>query len=133
MKIYRKCTSEPYSFLTIDTTLISNNSKIQKKSFISFIKMTLIGELKILDDKIKTNQAKYDLDREAANFFLLLSNELDKYKYLTGEGLEKEDKKEQLLKRLKSIEGGDEEQLKTIQYQLEKQVEILTSKTDKKS
>ena len=133
MKIYRKCTSEPYSFLTIDTTLISNNSKIQKKSFISFIKMTLIGELKILDDKIKTNQAKYDLDREAANFFLLLSNELDKYKYLTGEGLEKEDKKEQLLKRLKSIEGGDEEQLKTIQYQLEKQVEILTSKTDKQS
>ena len=95
--------------------------------------MTLIGELKILDDKIKTNQAKYDLDREAANFFLLLSNELDKYKYLTGEGLEKEDKKEQLLKRLKSIEDGDEEQLKTIQYQLEKQVEILTSKTDKKS
>ena len=94
MKIYRKCTSEPYSFLTIDTTLISNNSKIQKKSFISFIKMTLIGELKILDDKIKTNQAKYDLDREAANFFLLLSNELDKYKYLTGEGLEKEDKKD---------------------------------------
>ena len=56
--------------------------------------MTLIGELKILDDKIKTNQAKYDLDREAANFFLLLSNELDKYKYLTGEGLEKEDKKD---------------------------------------
>ena len=132
MKIYRKCTSEPYSFLTIDTTLISNNSKIQKKSFISFIKMTLIGELKILDDKIKTNQAKYDLDREAANFFLLLSNELDKYKYLTGEGLEKEDKKEQLLKRLKSIEDGDEEQLKTIQYQLEKQVEILTIKTVKK-
>ena len=37
------------------------------------------------------------------------------------------------MKRLKSIEGGDEEQLKTIQYQLEKQVEILTSKTDKKS
>ena len=26
MKIYRKCTSEPYSFLTIDTTLPANNS-----------------------------------------------------------------------------------------------------------
>ena len=25
MKIYRKCTSEPYSFLTIDTTLPANN------------------------------------------------------------------------------------------------------------
>ena len=25
MKIYRKCTSEPYSFLTIDTTLPTND------------------------------------------------------------------------------------------------------------
>ena len=25
MKIYRKCTSEPYSFLTINTTLPANN------------------------------------------------------------------------------------------------------------
>ena len=28
--------------------------------------MTLTDELKILDDKIKANQAQYDLDREAA-------------------------------------------------------------------
>ena len=28
--------------------------------------MTLIDELKILDDKIKVNQAQYDLGREAA-------------------------------------------------------------------
>ena len=27
--------------------------------------MTLTDELKILDDKIKANQAQYDLDREA--------------------------------------------------------------------
>ena len=26
MKAYRKCTKEPYSFLTIDTTLPANNS-----------------------------------------------------------------------------------------------------------
>ena len=26
MKVYRKCTSEPYSFLTIDATLPANNS-----------------------------------------------------------------------------------------------------------
>ena len=25
MKVYRKCTSKPYSFLTIDTTLPANN------------------------------------------------------------------------------------------------------------
>ena len=53
--------------------------------------MTLTGltdELKILDDKIKANQAQYDLDREAAKMSELSSKELDKYKYLTGEDLE---------------------------------------------
>ena len=59
MKIYKKCKSEPYPFLTIDTTLSANNSlRFKKKSFKSFIKMTLTDELKILDDKIKTNQAQ---------------------------------------------------------------------------
>ena len=49
--------------------------------------MTLSDELKILDDKIKANQAQYDLDREAAKISSLLFNELDKYEYLTGEDL----------------------------------------------
>ena len=38
--------------------------------------MTLTDAFKILDDKIKANQAQYDLDREAAKIFAL-SNELD--------------------------------------------------------
>ena len=80
MKIYRKCTSEPYSFLTIDTTLPANSSLI----FYSFIKMTLTNELKILDDKIKANLA-HDLTREAAKISALSSKELDKYEYLSGE------------------------------------------------
>ena len=50
--------------------------------------MTLTDELKILDDKIKANQAQYDLDREAAKTSALSSKELDKYEYLTGEDLE---------------------------------------------
>ena len=33
--------------------------------------MTLTEELKILDDKIKVNQAQYDLDREATRMFAL--------------------------------------------------------------
>ena len=49
--------------------------------------MTLTNELKIPDDKIKANQAEYDLDREAAKFFALSSKELDKYEYLTDENL----------------------------------------------
>ena len=31
--IYRECTAELYSFLVNDTTLASNNPKVQKKSF----------------------------------------------------------------------------------------------------
>ena len=50
--------------------------------------MTLSDELKIRDDKIKTNQAQYDLDREAAKISALSSKELDKYKYLTDGDLE---------------------------------------------
>ena len=50
--------------------------------------MTLTDELKILDDKIKANQAQYDLGREAAKISALSSkNLLGKYEYLTGEGL----------------------------------------------
>ena len=75
------------------------------------------------------NEAQYDLDRKAAKISALSSNNLDKYEYLTGEdlnlkpstveqvkfeyspldniftkGLNKEDKKEGLLKRFKNIE-----------------------------
>ena len=49
--------------------------------------MTLTDELKILDGKIKANQALYNLDRETAKISALSSKELDKYEYLTGEDL----------------------------------------------
>ena len=50
MRIYRKCASEPYSFLTIDITLPTNNSLRFRENL---LKMTLTDELKFLDDKIK--------------------------------------------------------------------------------
>ena len=50
--------------------------------------MTLTDELKIPDDKIKANQAQYDLGREAAKTSALSSKDLlEKYEYLTGEDL----------------------------------------------
>ena len=50
--------------------------------------MALTDQLKILDEKIKVNQAQdRDLDREAAKISALLCKELDKYDYLTGEDL----------------------------------------------
>ena len=49
--------------------------------------MTLTEQVKILDDKIKSNKAQYDLDREAAKISALSSKDLEKYEYLTGEDL----------------------------------------------
>ena len=92
--------------------------------------MTVTDQIKILDRKIKQNEAQYDLDRKAAKISALSSKNLDKYEYLTGEdlnykpstveqakfdysplskffnkGLKEEDKKEGLLKRLKILKA----------------------------
>ena len=51
------------------------------------IKVTVTDQIKILDRKIKQNEAQHDLDRKAAKISALSSNNLDKYNYLTGEDL----------------------------------------------
>ena len=87
MKIYKICTRESYSFLTIDTTLpASDRLRFRKNLFL--IKLTVSDQPKIIDNKIKANQAQYDLKREAAKISPLASKDLlEKYKYLTGEDL----------------------------------------------
>ena len=50
--------------------------------------MTVTDQIKILDRKIKQNEAQYDLDRKAAKISALSSNNLDKYEYLTCEDLD---------------------------------------------
>ena len=90
--------------------------------------MTLTDKIKTLDDKIKVNQAQNNLYREAAEISAFSSKQLAKHEYLTGkdlgykskaieevkfeysplgkifnQGLEEEDKKEGLLKRLKML------------------------------
>ena len=49
--------------------------------------MTINEQIKILANKIRSNQAQYDLDRQNAKISALSSGELDKYEYLTGEDL----------------------------------------------
>ena len=88
--------------------------------------MTVTDQIKILDRKIKQNEAQFDLERKAAKIWVLSSEKLDKYEYLTNEdldykrsavgkakfeysplgrvfdrGLKDEDKKEGLVKRVK--------------------------------
>ena len=113
--------------------------------------MTVTDQIKILDRKIMQTEAQYDLDRKAAKISALSFNNLDKYEYLTGEdlrlkpstfeqakfeysplgkffnkGLKEDQKKEELLKRLKNIEDKNEEQLKTIEDQKEVQTKIIS-------
>ena len=93
--------------------------------------MTVTDQIKIIDNKIKANQAQYVLDRLTAKISALSSGELRKYEYLTGEdlgyrpsvlgqtkfdysplskifdkGLAEDDKEEGLFKRLKNIENA---------------------------
>ena len=49
--------------------------------------MTLTEQFKIFDDKINSNKAQYDLDREAAKTSAQSSKDLEKYECLTGEDL----------------------------------------------
>ena len=96
------------------------------------------------------NEAQYDLDRKAAKISALSSNNLDEYEYLTGEdlglkpktveqakfeysplgktfnkGLDKDDQKEGLFKKLENIKDKNEKQLQAIKYQGEKQLKEL--------
>ena len=92
--------------------------------------MTKLDQIKILDNKIRVNEAQFILDRKNAEISAKSSGELDKYEYLTGEdlgykpdaltqakfeysplvkvftaGLDTGDKKDGLFKRLRSIEN----------------------------
>ena len=112
--------------------------------------MTNKEQIKILDNKIRSNQAQYDLDRKNAKIPALSSGELDKYEYLTGKdlgykpdivqkakfeysplgqvfnkGLDVGEKQEGFLKRLKNIEGKNEQQLDLIRGQGDRQLDLI--------
>ena len=150
MKIYRECTKEPYSFLTTGTTLPASGSLRFRKNLFHCYKMTVNDQIKILDRKIKENEAEYDLERKTAKISALSLRNLDKYEHFTGEDLnyksstveqakfdysplskffnkrlKVEDKKEGLSKRIKNVEDESEEQLKAIKSKNENIKESL--------
>ena len=49
--------------------------------------MTIADQIKILDWKLKQNEAQYDLDRKVAKISAWSFNNLKKYEYLIGEDL----------------------------------------------
>ena len=71
----------------IDTTLPASNPLRFRFFFFVLIKMAVADQLKVIDNKIESNQAQDDLDRLAAKISAYASGDLRKYEYLTGEEL----------------------------------------------
>ena len=94
------------------------------------IKITKLDQIKILNNKIRSNKAQFIVDRKNAEISAKSSGKLDKYEYLTDKdlgykpdaltqakfeysplgkvftaGLDASDKKDGLFKRLKNIEN----------------------------
>ena len=118
--------------------------------------MTVTYHLKIIDNKMKANQAQYDVDRLADIICAKSSGELGKYEYLTGgdlgykpsvieqanfdysplgkafnKGLDKDHQKEGLFKKASNFEDKNEELLKETKNQGIKQSD--SKKTKNKS
>ena len=46
--------------------------------------MSISEKIKAINNKIKQNKAKYDLDKQTANILALSSGNVSKYEFLTG-------------------------------------------------
>ena len=61
IKIYKKCTAEPYYFLVNDTTLPSDNLLRFRKNLLKQI----YNNITTIDDQIKDEKLQCDINREA--------------------------------------------------------------------
>ena len=118
--------------------------------------MTAKDQLKILDRKIKQDRADCNLYKQNAEISALSSGDLDKCEYLTGKdlqyksdlvqkakfeyfplgqvfnkGLDSSERSEGLLKRLKNIEDTSDDQLRAIEYQGDRQLDLIDDKIKK--
>ena len=81
-----------------------------------------------INDQIRDENLRYDIDREAAKISALSSGKLHKYEYLTGEEILPSNQ-QQIIEQAKftySLLGkAFEKQIKTIEYQGKKKAEVL--------
>ena len=100
IKIHKKCTAEPYSFLINDTTLTSDNLE----------------------------KLQYDINREASKISVLSLGKIHKYEYLTGEEILPSNQQE-IIEQAKftysPLGKVFAKQIKTIEDQGEKQIKAL--------
>ena len=81
IRIYKKYTEEPYSFLVNNTTFPSDNPVSFRKNLLKWI----YNQIMTIDDQIKSEKIQYGINREAAKIYLWPSGKIDMYEYLTGE------------------------------------------------
>ena len=80
IKIYKKYTAEPYSFLVNDATLPSDDPLRFRRNLLD--KYIIIINL---EDQIRDEKLQYNINREAAKISSLSSGNTNKYEYVTGE------------------------------------------------
>ena len=124
IKIYKKCTAEPYSFLVNDTTLSSDDPLWFRKN----LNRIIYKKIMTLEDQIRDEKLKYDINREAAKISALSSGKTSKYEYLSGEGILPSNQ-QQIIKQAKftysPLGKAFEKQIKTIENQGKKQIDAL--------
>ena len=81
-----------------------------------------------IDDQIRDEKLKYDINREVAKTSTLSSGRIDKYEYLTGEELLPSNQ-QQIIEQAKFtysvLQKAFEKQIKTIEVQGEKQIKAI--------
>ena len=78
MKIYKKFTAGPYSFLINDAAL-ARDGPLEFKKFLSERIIMAINK------EIKDKKLQYKINREAGKISAMPSSKIDKYEYLTSE------------------------------------------------
>ena len=81
-----------------------------------------------IEDQIKDEQLQYDINRETAKISALSSGKIDKYEYLTGEGILPSNQ-QQIIEQAKftysPLGKAFEKQTKTIEDKGEKQIKAI--------
>ena len=88
-----------------------------------------------INDQIRDEKLRYDINREAAKISALSSGKIHKYEYLTGEDILPSNQ-QQIIEQAKftysPLGKAFEKQTKTIEDQRQKQVEVLNTLTSNK-
>ena len=79
IKIFKKCTAEPYFFWLIILGLHQIILKDLEKIFSTY------NKIMIVDDQNRDEKLRYNINREAAKKSTLSSGKIDKYEYLRDE------------------------------------------------